>query len=108
MRDPVQKNNSNNYGAARMGSANNGGGQFSDARGNSWQRNGRKSDYCWNFNKEEGCSNKHCRWINKCKYCDSTAHGVHVCPKLESKAKRKSGGNRGQHESNERGSGSAN
>ena len=57
---------------------------------NGFQRS-RKADYCWDFNKGV-CSNKHCKWINKCKYCDSPDHGIHVCPKLDKKGKRSSSG----------------
>ena len=45
-----------------------------------------KSDYCWSFNKGVVCKfGKKCKFIERCSYCDSGAHGVNVCPKLERK-----------------------
>ena len=53
---------------------------------------GKKRKYCWGFNKGITCKyGNNCRYIEKCSYCDSTSHGVIVCPKLFDKGK--SGGN---------------
>ena len=56
---------------------------------NNYNSNGttkrRKSDYCWSFNKGVSCKfGKKCKFIKRCRYCDSPAHGVYNCPKLES------------------------
>ena len=40
---------------------------------------------------------KKCKFIERCRYCDSPAHGIHVCPKLESK--KNEGGNIGNSDS---------
>ena len=48
----------------------------------------KKPDYCWNFNKGIPCKfGKKCRFVERCSFCDSPAHGIHVCPKLEAKSK---------------------
>ena len=47
-----------------------------------------KSDYCWGFNKGLKCKfGRNCRFIERCSYCDSSAHGVIDCPKLDKKDK---------------------
>ena len=50
------------------------------------QKKGKKPNYCWSFNKGLKCKfgNK-CRFIERCSYCDSQAHRVNTCPKLEVK-----------------------
>ena len=46
----------------------------------------KKSDYCWAFNKGIKWKwGKNCKFTEKCKYCDSSTHGVHACPKLAEK-----------------------
>ena len=45
-----------------------------------------KSDYCWNFNRGITCKyGKRCRYKELCSYCDSPAHGINICPKMEKK-----------------------
>ena len=46
---------------------------------------GRNTRYCWNFNKGVMCKFKHCKFVERCSYCDSGAHGRQVCPELENK-----------------------
>ena len=43
-----------------------------------------KSDYCWKFNKGKCKFVADCQFVNKCSYCDSTAHGLVNCPKKNS------------------------
>ena len=45
-----------------------------------------KSNYSWNFNKGIPCKfGAKCRFIERCKYCDSPTHGVNSCHKLQKK-----------------------
>ena len=87
MRDPIPKGgfqrgssfsqytNGNNNGNNRSGNVSSG------------KRN--KPDYCWNFNKGVPCKfGPKCKFVERCKYCDSPAHGVHVCPKLQKKGEQ--------------------
>ena len=53
-----------------------------------------KSDYCWGFNKGLKCKfGKNCKFIERCSYCDSPAHGVIACPKLEKRDHNGAGNN---------------
>ena len=91
MRDPIPRNHSgkghfqfHGQQGNRLSVGNNSGTSSSSSNNNSGRR--KSSDYCWNFNKGIPCKfGKKCRFIERCKYCDSTAHGIHVCPKLEAK-----------------------
>ena len=87
MRDPLPRNQ-NNRGSFQF-HRNNGSGHSNAQGQNQMAGNGqhkKKSDYCWNFNKGVPCKfGKKCRFIERCRYCDSPAHGIHVCPKLEQK-----------------------
>ena len=76
MRDSIPKNGFQN------GAGNN---------ANQNKRNGRKSQgegkrvaYCWSFNRGEKCKfDPNCKFVKRCSYCDSTAHGQFECPKLK-------------------------
>ena len=47
-----------------------------------------KPTYCWNFNKGIKCRfGDKCRFTERCSYCDSPAHGIVACPKLDKKDK---------------------
>ena len=44
----------------------------------------KKSDYCWNFNKDVPCRfGKKCRFIERCSYCDSPSHPIIRCSKAK-------------------------
>ena len=46
----------------------------------------RKLVYCWSFDKgAKGKFGKKYKFIERCSYCDSPAHGVHACDKLKDK-----------------------
>ena len=89
MRDPLPKNFSKGGGMYQHTS---GGGyvasrtftsQSCNSSNNPMQVRRNKSDYCWNFNK--GVPRKFgskCKFIERCKYCDSPTHGVHACQRL--------------------------
>ena len=40
-----------------------------------------KPDYCWKFNKGKCKFGSECKFVNRCSYCDSAAHGQNTCPK---------------------------
>ena len=49
----------------------------------------KKVTYCWNFNKGVACRfSPKCKFVERCSYCDSGAHGLHACPKLDNKKKQ--------------------
>ena len=39
-----------------------------------------KPNYCWKFNKGKCKFGTNCKFINRCSYCDSPAHGINTCP----------------------------
>ena len=95
MKDPLPKNYPGRTGGAMRSFGNGSGGNpnfgSSSHRSNSVTSGGgntkrNKNDYCWSFNRGQICrfGNK-CKFIERCSYCDSGAHGVHVCPKLDKK-----------------------
>ena len=43
-----------------------------------------KPDYCWKFNKGKCKFGSDCRFVNRCSYYDSPAHGQNACPKKNS------------------------
>ena len=96
MRDPLPKNNQHYHkGQFQFHSfgKNNENHNNSSNNGSAGGSNKKRPDYCWNFNKGVPCKyGKRCKFIERCRYCDSPAHGVHVCPKLEQK---KNGGGEG-------------
>ena len=90
MRDPLPKNsqggrngsfqfhnhNQNNYNNQNGGKPDKSGGK-------------KKPDYCWNFNKGIPCKfGRRCRFIERCSFCDSSAHGIFQCPKVEAKERK--------------------
>ena len=94
LKDPISRNgfmsnkfapHSNNFGNAESNQSNN-----QNLRGsNSKQQFRKKSDYCWNWNKGVPCKfSPKCKFIERCSYCDSGAHGILMCPKLENKTKQ--------------------
>ena len=59
-------------------------------RSNERQNNNKrgKPSYCWNFNKGLKCKFRaKCRFIERCSYCDSPAHGIINCHKLDKEDK---------------------
>ena len=46
---------------------------------------GKRSKYCWSFNRGVQCKWKNCKFIERCSYCDAAAHRRYNCPKLEGK-----------------------
>ena len=85
MREPIQRNHHQkgygygfNNGSSVSESNNKGKG--------SGQSKSKKPRYCWGFNKGVPCKfGKSCTYIERCSYCDSGAHGVNACPKLNKK-----------------------
>ena len=82
MRDPIQKfqnqngyqSSAGNYQANKASGGNNQSGHG--------KKSGKKTKYCWAWNKGSSCKfGERCDFINKCSYCDSAEHGLHVCPK---------------------------
>ena len=53
-------------------------------RRNSSGKRGKKGvSYCWSFNRGEKCKfDPNCKFIKRCSYCDSAAHGQFECPRL--------------------------
>ena len=82
MRDPIPRNNSSGKSSSSYYGTN----QYSNNPKGAGEQKRNKSDYCWNFNKGVPCKfgNK-CKFVERCKYCDSPAHGVNACPKLQKK-----------------------
>ena len=87
MKEPLVRNNhgrAQSFGGFSQ-SGTNYGNNFRGSHNNSAAPR-RKSDYCWNFNKGLKCKfGAKCKFIERCSYCDSGAHGIIVCPKLEGK-----------------------
>ena len=78
MREPLTNKSAKNF---------SGGGSGGGENHSQVPRGKKKSDYCWSFNKGIKCKwAKNCKFIECCKYCDSSAHGVNVCPKLDRKS----------------------
>ena len=78
MRDPLPKNHFNR--GSFSGQHHNG--NMSKVKGNGKGR--KKSDYCWNINKGVPCKfGAKCRFIERCSYYDSPAHGINTCPKAK-------------------------
>ena len=81
MREPLPQQNNNNFGF-------NGGGRNAAGTSAGVHHSSRKKkpDYCWNFNKGLTCKyGKKCRFVEHCSYCDSAAHGLNACPKVNEK-----------------------
>ena len=91
MREPIQRNGYGSWGHN---------GNFQNGFNNSNPKNGKvngnnagstgqpnkKSKYCWAFNKGVPCNfGKSCAFVERCRYCDSPAHGIYACPKLLNK-----------------------
>ena len=85
MKDPINKNNGNNH-KQNFGHFAGGPGNNKHDSQNSHQGKKQRSIYCWAFNKGIKCKfGKGCRFVERCSYCDSPAHGVYACPKLDKK-----------------------
>ena len=83
MRNLIPRNSNQR---AKSGQFNNGSRGYQGAKQNSSTQKKGKSDYCWNFNKGIPCKfGSKCRFVERCKYCDSPQHGVHACSKLQKK-----------------------
>ena len=92
MRDPLPKGMGQKFlGYHSYNSAQSSHSAGAPGKTNGQQNAGRKkSDYCWNFNKGVPCKfGSRCKFIERCKYCDSPAHGVNNCPKLQKKSEGK-------------------
>ena len=77
-----QQGHNNSGGGGALGKRNSSGGHSSGLSRK------KKPDYCWNFNKGIPCKfGKKCRFVERCSFCDSPAHGNYVCPKLGAKSK---------------------
>ena len=85
MRTPLpNKTNGNSFGGFSMGNST---GRNTPGKGGAQQLKKRKSDYCWSFNKGQKCKfGSKCKFLERCSYCDSSAHGVVNCTKLEKKS----------------------
>ena len=90
MRDPLPKNNVKtayqHYSGGGMAAPYKGGGHLVVQELTLCKSEGTNPDYCWNFNK--GVPSKfgaRCKFIERCKYCDSPSHGVNACVKLQKK-----------------------
>ena len=90
MKDPLPRGNAQRSGLFNQSAMNSSGnpqvnkGSFSNNAGYSTKKG--KPDYCWNFNKGIKCKyGRSCRFIERCSYCDSPAHRVVSCTKLEKK-----------------------
>ena len=58
--------------------------------GKNWDRNNESNGdgrpryrHCWSFNKGKCKFGAACKFDNRCRYCDSTRHGINTCPKAE-------------------------
>ena len=85
MKEPLTKNN---FRSPQINNLNQGFGTETPNNKSFRKFGGRKikADYCWNFNRGVKCKygNK-CKYHERCSYCDSTAHGIYFCPKLDKK-----------------------
>ena len=51
-------------------------------------RKRKKTQHCWNFNRGQVCKYGHkCRFVERCSFCDSGAHGIVNCPTADKKDK---------------------
>ena len=95
MREPLPKNhmprNVNYYGGGNGSSAmssytNTNSNSNSNPKETHLKKLSKAPDYCWSFNKGKVCKyGDGCRYYEKCSNCDSPAHGVNTCPKLDKK-----------------------
>ena len=87
MREPLPpRNSSGGYKFNSGGGTANMSNQFSQNHQKSNPKRGKKSDYCWNFNKGISCKfGPKCRVIECCSYCYSGSHGLNTCPKAKEK-----------------------
>ena len=84
IREPIQRNGG--YKGNNFSSGSNFQGQ-GQAKGSAVAAHqGKRPKYCWGFNKGIPCKfGKSCTYIERCSYCDSPAHSVNACPKLQKK-----------------------
>ena len=95
MKDPIPKSSSNSKGFVSHQSSN--GNRNNNYSNNNVQGRRNKSDYCWNFNKGVPCRfGAKCKFIERCKNCESPTHGVHACHKLQKKDVSRATSNNGQ------------
>ena len=87
MREPLPpRNSSGGYKFNAGGSMANMSTQFSQNHQKGNPKKGKKSGYCWNFNKGIPCKfGPKCRFIERCSYCNSSSHGLNTCPKAKEK-----------------------
>ena len=86
MRDPIPKNFQNKNGGNRFSAGGSSNASASYNGSHVPQSGNKKRQHCWSFNKGVKCKfGKNCRYIERCSYCDSSSHGVHICPKLDRK-----------------------
>ena len=78
MREVIPRNNFQNQGAGDSGN-----------KKGSQSKRAKRTLYCWSFNRGEKCKfDPHCKFIKRCSYCDSAAHGQFECPKLKDKDRK--------------------
>ena len=95
MRDPIPRSNGSGKGFTPHFGQNSFGNKTPSGGGQNFNRQQKrnKPDYCWNFNKGIPCKfESKCQFIERCKYCDSPAHPVINCPKLQKKDGKDGGG----------------
>ena len=99
MRDPIPKfSGQKQFGSGQQFQFGGNGAKTSNTSGLN-QAGKKKSDYCWNFNKGVPCRfGNRCRFIERCSYCDSPAHAVINCPKVQKKNDK--GDKRNSHDQN--------
>ena len=89
MREPLTNRNNTNFSQKFAGNsrpAGGGGGGNSAVASSNKNTGHKKRKYCWNFNSGITCPyGKKCRFIERCGFCDSEAHGSVACPKVEKK-----------------------
>ena len=61
---------------------------FNGRVSNTGHKKRKKPQHCWNFNKGQVCKyGAKCRFVERCSYCDSAAHGIVNCPTADKKDK---------------------
>ena len=87
MRDPIPKNQSKfSFGNGGFNNQS----KSSTSLNTQAPKKHKKSIYCWNFNKGLKCKfGARCHFIEHCSYCNSPAHPIIECPKVDRKEKER-------------------